>query len=579
MTCPRPLCGRPGRICWQPLFLGLLSLCSVFLAHPSAAETFPVPATLRANVDFWRDIYVRYSENEIVFHDREDLSLVYRVISVPPRGERRQGRTRREHVQQGEKELIEALSYLSKRRPTGPEGLPQVAREVFERLRSVRRADKYERVEFLRAQNGLREGARAGWARFGRYEPQVREALWRAKLPEELVALAFVESLFAVHAKSHAGAAGMWQFMPATGREYMQVHHVLDERLDPILATEAAAKYLNTARKRLETWPLAITSYNYGRAGMARAVDAVGSNDFDVILAKYEHPRFGFAARNYYACFVALLDVVRRPERYFPNLERESPWQFDLVRLPFPVISKDLRRVPKLTMEQLAQYNPSWTRATLRGNQVLPEGMAIRLPVGFGVLLANKLMTWSEDDHMRTANHIRYRHRASGRESIARIARRYKVPARTLAKRVKRRTRSRPKRGTRIPIPSVPVQYSLLPSARGMSPVELPDATFAANPKRPVASEQSNAPSEHGVRFVDTRALLQPGHVRGRVQRIDRLPNRVSPPLAADAWVGSERGPMQTVDAVVGDPGHNAPWALPENDPVPAPGRVDGPPS
>ena len=556
-----------------------MGFVSALFALSSAAETFPVPDSLRENVEFWRDIYVRYSENEIVFHDREDLSLVYRVISVPPRGERRQGRTRREHVQAGEKELIEALAYLAERRPTGPEGLPKVAREVFERLRSARRADKYERSEFLRAQNGLREGAEAGWARFGRYEPQVREALWRAQLPEDLVALAFVESLFAVHAKSHAGAAGMWQFMPATGKEYMQVHHVLDERLDPILATEAAAKYINTAIKRLETWPLAITSYNYGRAGMARAVDAVGTRDFDVILAKYEHPRFGFAARNYYACFIALLDVVRRPTHYFPNLERESPWQFDLVRLPFPVISKDLRRVPKLTMEQLAHYNPSWTRETLRGNQVLPEGMAIRLPIGFGASLVDQLATWNDDDHKRTEDHIRYRHRASGRETISHIARRYELPAQTLAKRVKHRTRSRPKRGTRIPIPSVPVKYSLLPSARGMQPF-----TQSSEPHTlPALGQNLHAinglQAEAAVRFVDTRLLLAPGHVRGRVHSVHGLPPAVTPPLAADAWVGSESGPLQTVDAVVGDPGQNAPWALPENDPVPAPALVDGPPS
>jgi len=91
------------------------------------------------------------------------------------------------------------------------------------------------------------------------------------------VLLAHVESSFDVTASSKAGAAGMWQFTRATGKKYLTVNRVLDERRDPIRASEAAAKLLKQNYERLRNWPMALTAYNHGVAGVLRAKEAMGT--------------------------------------------------------------------------------------------------------------------------------------------------------------------------------------------------------------------------------------------------------------------------------------------------------------
>src|SRR5581483_9026955 len=87
------------------------------------------------------------------------------------------------------------------------------------------------------------------------------------------------------------------------GREFMRITRYRDDRLDPVRSTEAAARLLQANYEALGSWPLAITAYDYGTAGMSRAAAAYGSN-FVRIIEKYDAPHFGFAVKNYYAEFL-----------------------------------------------------------------------------------------------------------------------------------------------------------------------------------------------------------------------------------------------------------------------------------
>jgi len=136
----------------------------------------------------------------------------------------------------------------------------------------------YGADERVRVQRGLRERFRRGVEISGRYEPAFREAFRAAGLPEDLVYLPHVESSYQLRAVSSAGATGVWQFMPATGRSYMHVGSAVDERWTLLVSAKAAARYLDEAYSRLGTWPLAITSYNHGVGGMARAKAEHGSD-------------------------------------------------------------------------------------------------------------------------------------------------------------------------------------------------------------------------------------------------------------------------------------------------------------
>ena len=88
--------------------------------------------------------------------------------------------------------------------------------------------------------------------------------LKRHGVPEEIAALPHVESSFNPEAYSKVGAAGLWQFMPSTAKRFMRVDGIVDERLDPYSATEAAANLMLYNYRLLGSWPLTVTAYNHG---------------------------------------------------------------------------------------------------------------------------------------------------------------------------------------------------------------------------------------------------------------------------------------------------------------------------
>ena len=125
----------------------------------------------------------------------------------------------------------------------------------------------------MRFQQGLADRFHAGLVRSGQWRDHIQKSLRAAGVPEELAALPHVESSFDPNARSFVGAAGLWQFTGDTGRRFMQIDQAVDERRDPYESSDAAARLLKYNYSMLNTWPLAITAYNHGTAGMRRAVD------------------------------------------------------------------------------------------------------------------------------------------------------------------------------------------------------------------------------------------------------------------------------------------------------------------
>ena len=180
-------------------------------------------------------------------------------------------------------------------------------------------------VEQVRFQGGIREAFRAGLVRSGAYLPVIEPIFERAGLPKELTLLPHVESSFRNDARSRSGAAGLWQFMPSTGRRFLRVNSRVDERHDVRLATIAATKLLRENYKLLGTWPLAITAYNHGAWGMKKAVARTGTKDIGKIVHRYRGRAFGFASRNFYAEFLAAVHVAKNYERYFGSIRFAKP--------------------------------------------------------------------------------------------------------------------------------------------------------------------------------------------------------------------------------------------------------------
>ena len=235
-------------------------------------------------------------------------------------------------------------------------------------------------AERIRFQRGQKDRIRDGIVRAGAWENRIRRMLRDAGLPEQLAALPHVESSYNPYVESHAGAVGLWQFTLFTGRHYLRVDNVVDERVDPVKATDGAVRLLKKYYSRLNSWPLTITAYNHGLSGVRRAVQETGSTDIGVIVQNYTGPRFGFASRNYYAAFLAAADVTRDPDRLFGPLERQQPDNYWVVKLPSYIPVGDLIQQLKLDMDAVKALNPALQHAVWSGKKRVPKGYPLRLP-------------------------------------------------------------------------------------------------------------------------------------------------------------------------------------------------------
>jgi membrane-bound lytic murein transglycosylase D len=169
--------------------------------------------------------------------------------------------------------------------------------------------------------------------------------------------------------------------MPATGRSYMHVGSAVDERLDPVVSAKAAARYLGEAHSRLGTWPLAVTSYNHGVGGMARAKAEHGS-DFGRIVRQYQGPAFKFASRNYYAEFLAAREIANHPDTYFPGIVRQAPLREERIVLPASMPASQLAVHYGVSLDRLAAVNLAWREPARSGRAALPAGHTVWLPAG-----------------------------------------------------------------------------------------------------------------------------------------------------------------------------------------------------
>jgi len=289
---------------------------------------FPRPASIEPNISFWVKVFTEYNARDFVVHDRDQIGRVYQVFTLPGSGS-----PSRDDIDWAHAYLRAKFTDMLTRLASGAQPITWEERKVAAMFNGEPLAAYLGAIDSLRIQEGLQERFREGLLRSRYYTPTMERIFRTFGLPPELVTLATVESGFHSGARSSAGAVGIWQFTRATGRHYMKVSRGRDDRLNPVRETEAAAKLLRANYAELGDWPLAITAYNYGTAGMARAA-AANDNDYERIEASYKGPRFGFAVRNYYPEFLAALQVHQYEDKYFPGIEDQSvPKPSDLVKV------------------------------------------------------------------------------------------------------------------------------------------------------------------------------------------------------------------------------------------------------
>ena len=341
----------------------------------SADETFPQPSELKPDVDFWISIFTRYSTDEGVLHDNRNLAVVYERVDMPPTLSRRE---RQRRVEARRKKIQSALRSLSSGKR---ENLSEAEARVLAVWPDGVSNDTLESaVQRIRFQQGLRDRFREGLARSGRWRDFVNEEFTALGIPIEIAALPHVESSYDPDARSHVGASGIWQFTRSTGRRFMRVDHVIDERNDPYAATRAAGRLMAYNYSITGNWPMAITAYNHGLAGVRRAMNQYGDTAYVDILRKYNGRTFGFASRNFYVAFLAAKEVDQNVENYFPGLDFEKPTNYSTANLPAFVAVPDLTRALGTTPRELAKYNSSLQATVWQGSKHVPKGYELRLP-------------------------------------------------------------------------------------------------------------------------------------------------------------------------------------------------------
>ncbi|WP_296809530.1 lytic transglycosylase domain-containing protein [Thiocapsa sp.] len=348
----------------------------------AGSDTFPVPAEIQPNVDFWRHVYGIWGRGDVAIHDNEHMDVIYEVVKLPSPIKEGYTDSQRELLRSRTDAYKGELRLLEERVRSG-QSLSSSDKALLAKLeRSGGRSAVYGAADRVRSQRGLRERFHRGVEISGRYDTAFREIMRAHGVPEDLAYLPHVESSFQTNARSGVGAAGVWQFMPATGRMYMNVNDTVDERLDPIIAADGAARYLSQAHRRLGSWPLAITSYNHGQGGMANA-KAQHGNDIGDIVKNYRGQYFGFASRNFYAEFIAAREVTRNADRYFPEgVRREEPWPHDRLVLQHAMPVDHLAGHYDLTPYRLADLNMHWRDRARDGRAYLPPGSTVWLPAG-----------------------------------------------------------------------------------------------------------------------------------------------------------------------------------------------------
>jgi membrane-bound lytic murein transglycosylase D len=276
-------------------------------------------------------------------------------------------------------------------------------------------------VNFFQTTRG-RAIVETGLRRAGRYREMISRVLHEEGLPQDLIYLAQAESAFQPLALSRAGARGIWQFVAYRGQEYGLRHTWwIDERQDPEKATRAAAQHLRDLYKLYGDWYLAMAAYNCGPGNVQKGIERTGYADFWELYKRNVLPR---ETKNYVPIIIALTLIAKDAAHYNIQVEPEPPVPTDVVK---PGRAIDLRLVAEtidVDVETLRSLNPSLLRLATPDDPSfelhLPPGTGQKFSAEIADIPPDKWISWR-------------RHRVENGETLASIAKKYRVTAAAIA--------------------------------------------------------------------------------------------------------------------------------------------------
>jgi membrane-bound lytic murein transglycosylase D len=305
--------------------------------------------------------------------------------------------------------------------------------------------------------------------RGARYEPMIRERLEAEGLPGDLFYLALIESGYSSEAVSRAYAVGMWQFMRGTGRGYgLRVDSWVDERRDPVKATDAAARHLRDLRARFGSLYLAAAAYNAGAGKVSRGLGQLEPIEAD---ATDEPAHYGNAAffrlsearllanetRDYVPKLIAAAIIAKQPERYGIAPAAVEPFAYDSLVVAEATGLDVVARLAEVSLGEIRDLNPQYLR--LATPPRTPS--VIRLPAGTGPAVGEAYQKLTPRERVQYLTHV-----VRKREKLTAIAASYRVPVAEL-RAANPKKGSHPPAGTTLVIPTVAIPSAIAVRAAG----------------------------------------------------------------------------------------------------------------
>jgi membrane-bound lytic murein transglycosylase D len=354
-------------------------------ADEKIAKEFAVTPDMRAPVRFWLRVYTELTTHHVAIFDDRHPELVYEVLDFRELAHTARNRVAYEIMRQNRiratfRAYRQAFAQLARnphpRKPTA----------VQERILATlaKATDKHsmrERARFLRGQTGQRDNIIKGLLAAEVFFPKMERIFTEVGVPAELTRLSLVESSFNMSAQSRVGATGVWQFMLRSAQEYMTVDraHDLDERLSPLKSSVAAAKLLKRNHSVLNgSWPLAITSYNHGFSGLKKiaARSERGDSKRGMFAGCGAGPKLGWAGRNYYSEFLAVLYAEQYRELFYGQVPSPVVKAIGFHRVDRAQTAVSLAKSAGIPLQEFRFLNPDIRNM----KRAVPRGTWIALP-------------------------------------------------------------------------------------------------------------------------------------------------------------------------------------------------------
>lgn len=311
------------------------------------SNKFTVTKYYYPTVNFWFLVYTQFESSHVVIHDKTNLALIYKVLDFSSLHAKHLSKNILYVLQQKiSDERIGKIKNDLKFLAHNPFSLDQDSKNIYRTLKEAGiqlPIKKLDRMAFfnklkdnIRTQTGQRNFIKDGIIRSLPYKTFLNKYFAEHKLPPELLAVPFLESSFNPKAESKVGAMGTWQFMPLIASYYVPKRSIspqFDYRSNVGVISVAAAVLMKENFQLMKSWDMAVTAYNSGTKHLLKTKRELASTKKDInleaVIKHSDSQHFGFASKNFYSEFLALVHALAYEEELFSDIHRDDRYNME----------------------------------------------------------------------------------------------------------------------------------------------------------------------------------------------------------------------------------------------------------